>query len=186
MTANGRLMAGLSATLEREAIAPNLFGNFESMLLAVEQHPAMLIYLNNEKSFGPNSRISKRHKKGLNENLAREILELHTLGVNGGYLQEDVIELAKAITGWSVFNPQKERNTGFTFRKNGHEPGTRILLGKRYPNEGIEQGENMLRDLAMNPATVKYICYKLAHHFVGEAPLQSLLNNMENTCVKTK
>ena len=93
-------MVGLSPTLEREAIAPNLLGNFADLLLAVEQHPAMLIYLNNEKSFGPNSRMAKKRKVGLNENLAREIMELHTLGVAGGYSQNDVIELAKGITGW--------------------------------------------------------------------------------------
>lgn len=186
VSANGRLMVGLSATLEREAIAPNLLGNFEDMLLAVEQHPAMLIYLNNEKSFGPNSRLAKKRKKGLNENLAREILELHTLGVNGGYSQNDVIELSKGITGWSVKNPIKETGAGFVFRKNAHEPGTRRFLGKNYPQKGIEQGKVMLRDLAMHSATVKYVCYKLAHHFVAENPPISLLDKMENTWIATQ
>ncbi|XQW86840.1 DUF1800 domain-containing protein [Thalassotalea piscium] len=181
VTANGPLMTGLSATLEREAIAPNLLGKFEDLLLAVEQHPAMLIYLNNERSFGPNAKISKKKNKGLNENLAREILELHTLGVNSGYTQSDVIELAKGISGWSVFNPSKERSVGFTFRSNGHEPGTRKLLGISYPAGGIAQGEKMLRDIAVNPATAKHICYKLAHHFVSETPSETLLNDMENT-----
>ena len=186
VSTNGRLMVGLSATLEREAIAPNLLGNFEDMLLAVEQHPAMLIYLNNEKSFGPNSRMAKKQKKGLNENLAREIMELHTLGVDGGYSQEDVIELAKGISGWSVKNPRKERDTGFVFRGYGHEPGTRRLLGKRYAQKGIAQGKQMLRDLAMHPATAKYVCYKLAHHFVSENPPVSLLDKMEATWLKTR
>jgi uncharacterized protein (DUF1800 family) len=181
VSTSGRLMIGLSPTLEREAIAPNLLGNFEDMLLAVEQHPAMLIYLNNEKSFGANSRMSKKRKVGLNENLAREIMELHTLGVNGGYSQTDVIELAKGITGWSVKNSKKEHGTGFVFRAYGHEPGTRILLGKKYPSRGIMQGKQMLRDLAMHENTAKYICTKIAHHFVSENPPESLINKMQNT-----
>jgi uncharacterized protein (DUF1800 family) len=178
-------MVGLSGTLEREAIAPNLLGSFEDLLLAVEQHPAMLIYLNNEKSFGPNSRIAKKRKIGLNENLAREIMELHTLGVDGGYSQGDVIELAKGITGWSVKNPIKERSAGFIFRPYAHEPGSRNLLGKEYGQKGIAQGQQMLRDLAMHPATAKYVCFKLAHHFVAENPPASLLNKMEMTWMKT-
>jgi uncharacterized protein (DUF1800 family) len=145
----------------------------------------MLIYLNNEKSFGPNSRVAKKRKIGLNENLAREIMELHTLGVDGGYSQEDVIELAKGITGWSVKNPIKERGAGFTFRAHGHEPGSRTLLGKEYSEKGITQGQQMLRDLAINPATAKYVCFKLAHHFVSENPPASLLNKMETTWMKT-
>jgi len=186
VTAHGQLMVGLAATLEREAIAPHLLGNFEDMLLAVEQHPAMIIYLNNEKSFGPNSRMAKKHKKGLNENLAREIMELHTLGVDGGYNQADVIELAKGITGWSVKRPGKEHGEGFVFRAYGHEPGSRKLLGKKYSQKGLAQGKQMLRDLAMNPATAKYICYKLAHHFVSQKPSPALLKSMEATWLKTQ
>lgn len=185
VSSNGRLMAGLAATLEREAIAPNLLGNFEDMLLAVEQHPAMLIYLNNEKSFGPASKIAKKRGKGLNENLAREILELHTLGVDGGYTQVDVIELAKGISGWSVKNPTKENSAGFIFRSNGHEPGTRTLLNKNYSAKGVEQGQQMLRDLAMHPATAQYVCYKLAHHFVSDTPSPLLLEKMQATWLKS-
>lgn len=184
VSANGRLMVGLSATLEREAIAPNLLGNFADLLLAVEQHPAMLIYLNNEKSFGPNSRMAKKRNKGLNENLAREIMELHTLGVDGPYQQADVIELAKGITGWSVKRQGKERGEGFVFRAYGHEPGSRKLLGKKYSQQGIMQGSQMLRDLAMHPATAKHVCYKLAHHFVSENPPEPLLDKMEATWLK--
>ena len=186
VSSKGRLMIGLSATLEREAIASNMLGNFEDLLLAVEQHPAMLIYLNNEKSFGPNSKKAKRSKTGLNENLAREILELHTLGVDGTYTQEDVIELAKGITGWSVKNPNKEPSAGFTFRDVGHEPGPRKLLGKMYAQVGIDQGKNMLRDLAMHPDTAKHVCYKLAHHFVSDNPPASLLAKMETTWLKKR
>ena len=181
VSTSGRLMVGLSPTLEREAIAPNLLGNFADMLLAVEQHPAMLVYLNNEKSFGANSRMAKKRKVGLNENLAREIMELHTLGVDGGYSQADVIELAKGITGWSVKRPNKEHGSGFVFRTYGHEPGARTLLGKKYAQRGIIQGQQMLRDLAMHPSTAKYVCSKIAHHFVSEKPPKSLLNKMQNT-----
>lgn len=185
VSANGQLMIGLAATLEREAIAPNLFGNFEDMLLAVEQHPAMLIYLNNERSFGANSKMAKRRKVGLNENLAREILELHTLGVDGGYSQEDIIELAKGITGWSVVHSNRESGVGFTFLSSGHEPGIRTLLGKKYAQQGITQGREMLSDLAIHPRTAKYVCYKLAHHFVSENPPVSLLDKMEATWLRT-
>jgi len=186
VSTSGRLMVGLSPTLEREAISPNLLGNFEDLLLAVEQHPAMLIYLNNEKSFGPNSRMAKKRKVGLNENLAREIMELHTLGVNGGYSQADVIELAKGITGWSVKRPKKEHGTGFVFRAYGHEPGNRSLLGKKYAQRGITQGQQMLRDLAMHPNTAKYVCSKIAHHFVSENPPASLILKMQNTWLKNQ
>lgn len=175
----GQVMAGLAPTLEREAIAPNLLGKFEDMLLAVVKHPAMLIYLNNEKSFGPNSKQGLKRKKGMNENLAREILELHTLGVNGGYSQADVIELAKGITGWTVLTSEKSSNRGFTFNANGHEPGKRNLLGKSYPQKGVSQGESMLRDIANHPNTAKYICLKLAQHFISDKPVPSLLTKLE-------
>ncbi len=181
VSTSGQLMGGLAATLEREAIAPHLLGDFSDMLLAVEQHPAMLIYLNNEKSFGPNSRMAKKRKVGLNENLAREIMELHTLGVDGGYSQEDVIELAKGITGWSVKRPKRDHGTGFIFRAYGHEPGTRTLLGKRYSQKMAVQGGQMLGDLAMHPNTARHVCRKLVHHFVSEKAPESLINKMQNT-----
>lgn len=184
VSTTGVLMTGLSATLEREAIAPHLLGDFAEMLLAVEQHPAMLIYLNNEKSFGANSRMAKKRKVGLNENLAREIMELHTLGVNGGYSQKDVVELAKGITGWSVKRPKKDHGTGFIFRAYGHEPGSRVLLGKTYSQKNASQGEQMLRDLAMHPSTANYVCGKIAHHFVSEKAPKALIKKMENTWLK--
>lgn len=186
VTSNGQLLAGLSATLEREAIAPNQLGHFSDLLLAAVKHPAMIIYLNNEKSIGPNSKQSKKNKKGLNENLAREILELHTLGVDGPYNQNDVVELAKGITGWSVSNPRKSKESGFTFRANTHEPGSRVFMGKRYAQTGIAQGEAMLKDLAIHPATAKHVCYKLAHHFVSETPSPVLLKSMVSTWHKTQ
>ncbi|MDU0354918.1 DUF1800 family protein [Paraglaciecola aquimarina] len=120
VTGNGPWMRALAPTLELEAIVPNISGRFENMLLAVESHPAMLVYLNNDQSVGPNSKVGKRSKgrKGLNENLAREILELHTLGVNAGYSQTDVIELARAITGWGIVRNGDGR---FSFKSVLHE-----------------------------------------------------------------
>lgn len=177
VSATGNVMRALAPTLEREAIAPNLLGNFEDMLMAVIKHPAMLIYLNNERSFGPSSRLGKKGR-GLNENLAREIFELHTLGVNGGYTQSDIIELAKGITGWSVANPAKDKTSGFIFRKAGHEPGTRQLFGNNYANKGVSQGEKMLIDIARHPSTAKYVCYKLAHHFISDTPDPILLEKL--------
>lgn len=179
VSASGLDMAGLAATLEREAIAPNLLANFEDMLLAVTKHPAMLLYLNNERSFGPNSRIAQRTQKGMNENLAREILELHTLGVDGGYSQADVIELAKGITGWSFQMPKKNKPSGFIYRAQGHEPGPRTLLGKTYNQSGVKQGEAMLKDLANHPNTIKHISYKLARHFISDNPAPALVNKIE-------
>ncbi|MCL1046810.1 DUF1800 domain-containing protein [Shewanella electrodiphila] len=184
VTAQGPFMTGLAPTLEREAIAPNLLGSFEDMLLAVTAHPAMIKYLNNEKSFGANSKLGRRGK-GLNENLAREILELHSLGVNSGYSQTDVIELAKGISGWSIANPKRDKQTGFMFRSNGHESGTRKLLGKQYPQSGIEQGQTMLVDIARHPQTAKHLCYKLAKHFIADKPSASLQNQLVKTWIRT-
>jgi uncharacterized protein (DUF1800 family) len=130
-------------------------------------------------------------RRGLNENLAREILELHTLGVNGGYTQADVTELARAITGWSVRSPRDSRlgahfgaggtpdpRTGFVYRDNAHEPGARSILGKRYPEGGIEQGRRVLADLAIHPATAKHLSFKLARHFVADEPPPKLVQRM--------
>ncbi|CAM3969172.1 MULTISPECIES: DUF1800 domain-containing protein [Pseudoalteromonas] len=181
----GPVMTALAPTLEREAVAPNLLGRFDDLLISVIQHPAMLIYLNNEKSFGPNSKVAKKSGRGLNENLAREILELHTLGVDSGYSQKDVIELAKGITGWSVANPLKDKEQGFKYRRSGHEPGVRTLLNKMYSQKDSEQGKSMLRDLAIHPATAKHISYKLAHHFISDNPPASLVNKMADNWLAT-
>ncbi|WP_224745814.1 DUF1800 domain-containing protein [Neiella litorisoli] len=178
VTAQNDLMWVLAPALERDAIAPNLLGSFESLLMAVVKHPAMLIYLNNERSFGPNSKLGRRGK-GMNENLAREILELHTLGVDGGYSQTDVIELAKGITGWSVANPNKDKTTGFRFRASGHEPGRRELLGSNYRQAGVKQGEAMLVALARHPATRRHLCTKLARHFIADEPSEALIQQLE-------
>ncbi|MGB0894330.1 MAG: DUF1800 domain-containing protein [Parashewanella sp.] len=185
VTAQGPMMTALAPTLEREALAPNLYGKFSDMVLAVMHHPAMLIYLNNERSFGPNSKIGKRGK-GLNENLARELMELHTLGVNGGYTQADVIELAKGISGWGVANPLTDYKTGFLFRSSGHEPGARVLLGKTYQQQGEAQGITMITDLANHPATAKHLCFQLAKHFINDKPDQSLLDKLTKRWLETQ
>jgi uncharacterized protein (DUF1800 family) len=177
VTAQGAVMTALAPTLEREAIAPHLHAKFEDMLLAVCKHPAMLIYLNNDKSAGPNSRYGKKKHRGLNENLAREILELHTLGVDADYKQTDVRELAKGITGWSI-TLGKQQTSGFKFRPFWHEPGERKLLNKVYPQKNSQQGEAMLIDLARHPDTAQHLCYKLARHFISDNPQQSLVNKL--------
>jgi uncharacterized protein (DUF1800 family) len=171
-------MRGLAATLEREAIGPHLGGRFVDMLLAVERHPAMLTYLNNAQSTGPGSRLGRRGARGLNENLAREILELHTLGVDGGYAQTDVRELAMAITGWSIGMPRRGEEPGFLFRVATHEPGERRVLGRRYASEGVAQGERILRDLTRHPSTQQHLCVKLARHMVADNPPPALVTAM--------
>ncbi|MFK0572676.1 DUF1800 family protein [Endozoicomonas sp.] len=191
VSAQGGLMTPLAPTLEREAIAPNLFGSFADLLVAVETHPAMLIYLDNEKSIGPESRqanyLKKNSKKarGMNENLAREILELHTMGVNGGYQLEDIQELAKAITGWSVARPEGKEDHGFLFRERAHQPGQRTVLGKKYPDTGTTQGEAILRDLAVHPATARYVSRKLARHMISDQPPADLVDKMQTQWLKT-
>lgn len=191
VSAQGGLMTPLAPTLEREAIAPNLFGTFAGLLIAVEKHPAMLVYLDNEKSIGPDSRQANYLKKnskrtrGMNENLAREILELHTIGVNGGYQLEDIQELAKAITGWSVARPDKKEGHGFIFRKRAHQPDQRTVLGKKYPDTGENQGEAILRDLAMHPATARYVSWKLARHIISDQPPSDLVDAMKDRWLQT-
>ena len=163
------IMAG---AFEREAIRPHLTGRFHDMLAAAESHPAMLLYLNNERSMGPNSQAGKRQSKGLNENLAREILELHTVGVDGGYTQADVTAFARAITGWSIIGPQGNDGTPGTFiyRRAMHEPGAQHIVGHDYPQDGIDQGMDVLTDLAHHPNTAKHIAFKLVRHFIADVP----------------
>ena len=140
----------MSGAYEREAIRPHVLGRFTDMLLAVEGHPAMLFYLDNPGSMGPNSVAGINRTRGLNENLARETLELHTLGVRSGYTQDDVISFANVLTGWSLLPPgdNPEHGGEFSFNPRLHEPGARKVLGKVYADEGVEQGRAVLRDLA--------------------------------------
>jgi len=179
---------GLPGTMEREAIRPHVLGNFTDMLLAVEQHPAMLLYLDNQQSIGPNSQTAQFAERrgrdlGLNENLGREILELHTLGVDAGYTQQDVRALATMITGWSIGGGNGPLRGGgetgaFFFRAAFHEPGAQQLLGKRYAQDGIAQGTEALRDLAIDGHTARHVSTKLARHFVADDPPAALVERM--------
>jgi len=179
-----RIWAG---AFEREAIRPHVLGRFADMLMAVEQHPAMLFFLDNQQSLGPDSRAGLNRKRGLNENLAREIMELHTLGVSGGYTQDDVTSLARIITGWTFVGRQGILGEpgSFVFNANAHEPGPQQLLGKTYPAGGVEQGEAALADIARHSSTAKFIATKLARHFVADDPPLALVARLAETFSKT-
>ncbi|AXK79500.1 DUF1800 domain-containing protein [Pseudolabrys taiwanensis] len=165
---------------EREAIRPHVLGKFSDMLLAVETHPGMLYFLDNVRSIGPNSFAGVRQHKGLNENLAREIMELHTLGVRSGYSQTDVTNFAKVITGWTVRPLKRDEEHGgeFWFNERMHEPGPQTILGKTYPEDGDAQGRAVLLDLARHPATATHIATKLAIHFVADTPPKPLVDRL--------
>jgi uncharacterized protein (DUF1800 family) len=173
---------------EREAIRPHILGRFHDMLLAVESHPAMLIYLDNARSIGPNSLAGMRQKRGLNENLAREILELHTLGVRTVYKQEDVTSFAKVITGWTVAPPRQDpAHAGeFQFNPRMHEPGVHTVIAKSYPEDGVQQGRAVLAMLARHPATAKHIATKLACHFVADEPPPALIARLSKRFLDTE
>ena len=177
----------LCGAYEREAIRPHVLGKFFDMLLAVETHPAMLLYLDNARSIGPNSFAGVRRGKGLNENLAREIMELHTLGVRSGYTQIDVTNFAKVITGWSLVPPRLDpvRGGEFTFDERLHEPGAQTVLGKIYPDGGFEQGRAVLADIARHPATAKHIATKFARHFIADAPPSTLVDRLSRRFLDT-
>jgi uncharacterized protein (DUF1800 family) len=185
-------LGSLAGAFEAEAIRPHVFGRFEQMLLAVERHPAMLLYLDQVRSIGPDSAAARRaaaadpeRRRGLNENLAREILELHTTGVRSGYSQDDVTELARALTGWSVGGPAGAYATRpgvepgrFVFAPALHEPGARSVLGQRYEAAGEAQAEAILRRLAVAPTTARHIATKLARHVAGDAPAPALVDRL--------
>jgi uncharacterized protein (DUF1800 family) len=168
---------------EREAIRPHVLGRYVDMLLAAEGHPAMLIYLNNAASIGPNSVAGINRTRGLNENLAREIMELHTLGVRTGYSQDDVIRFANVLTGWTVKSAADDPEHGveFIFNRRMHEPGPQQVLGKIYPDTGVEQGRLVLVDLARHPATATHVATKLARHFVADVPPPALVDRLALT-----
>ncbi len=179
-----RILAG---AYEREVIRGHLFGRFEDMLLAAEKHPAMLFYLDNQESIGPHSRGGQRQQKGLNENLAREIMELHTLGADGGYTQDDVTALARILTGWRF--ARKDNRFGeegrFVFNPNLHEPGDHQVLGVVYRESGGAQGEEALLALARHPSTARHIARKLATHFVSDTPAPALTGRLESSFRQT-
>jgi len=179
-----------AGAFEREAIRPHVTGNFADMVMVVERHPAMQLYLDNAQSIGPDSIAGMMTGKGLNENLGREILELHTLGVDGGYSQADVIALAKILTGWSVDRGARpmqrlvsaamggEAGNGFRFYPPRHEPGDKQLLGKTY-SAGYAGGQQALHDLANHPATARHIAVKLATHFIADQPPEDSVRRIE-------
>ena len=175
------LMLGLAGSLEREAIRPNVLGHFSDLLLEVEQHPAMLLYLDNHVSVGPHSKAARAldrrdrtRRAGINENLAREIMELHTLGVGGGYTQSDVTAFAEVLTGWSIGGDAGRLTRGepgkFLFRPELHEPGGKVVLGRRYSDQGYQEGVSVLHDLAAHPSTARFVATKLARHFIADEP----------------
>jgi uncharacterized protein (DUF1800 family) len=189
-------LAGLAGSFEREAIRPHVLGNFGDLLLAVETHPAMLLYLDNHQSVGPHSQLALRAQRrraprriGINENLAREILELHTLGVGGGYTQGDVTTFAQVITGWSIAGTDGRFASGadgrFQFRAEVHEPGAKLILGRRYPDSGFGQGVTVLRDLAHHPATAHFIATKLTRHFIADEPPAAVVERLARVFMHT-
>src|SRR3984893_10938139 len=196
----------LLTSYERDVIRPRALGKFEDLLVATAQSPAMLFYLDNWLSVGPNSDVAagipKRAKKevkqgirnksqtnqskgkrnGLNENYGRELMELHTLGVNGGYTQQDVTEVARVFTGWTLKQPKQ--GGGFAFEERTHEPGEKIVLGHRIKSKGEKEGLEVLHVLAHHPSTAKFVCTKLAMRFVSDDPPQPLVDRMAQTFLK--
>ncbi|MEJ6008602.1 DUF1800 domain-containing protein [Novosphingobium aquae] len=189
---------GLAGTFENEAIRPNVNSKFSDLLFAAVRHPAMLLFLDQAQSIGPNSLLGQRaqrrgaeRKPGINENLAREIMELHTLGVHSGYTQADVTEFAKALTGTTVTGlgrlarllPYDSGRAAFVEQL--HEPGARTVMGKKYAQAGEAQGRAILNDLAAHPATARHVATKLARHFAADHPPPALVARLEQVYLKT-
>lgn len=198
VSADKQPLPAIAGLFENEAIRPNVSGRFADLLRAVEQHPAMIVYLDNQRSIGPASTLGKRANRrrtdqqfGLNENLAREILELHTLGVDGGYAQEDVTSFAKVLTGWSIGGANDKGRFAdgepghFEFREIIHEPGPQVVLGKKYSGRGVDQGEAVLQDLATHPSTARFLATKLARHFVADEPPARLVDKLTDTYLES-
>lgn len=196
-------VVALAGNYEFEAIRPHIMGNFGELLAAAIRHPAMLIYLDQAISVGPTSQLAKfaasrpknQRKIGLNENLAREIMELHTLGVRTGYAQSDVTEFARALTGLTTSGansiiPKRFLDGGSqpgdtVFAAIMHEPGSRTIMGKTYSQQGEAQARAILADLAVHPATARHIATKLARHFVSDDPPASLIQRLERSFLQT-
>ena len=207
VSANKLVTATVVGPFEQEAIRPHIFGPFAGLLGAVETHPAMLLYLDQAQSIGPNSPAAQYLKRGpargvgqgiggaaalgrqagLNENLAREILELHTVGINGGYSQADVTEFARAMTGLSIGGLRESPDMAGApvFRAAAHEPGDRTVMGVRYRAGGKEQAGAILTDLAAKPQTAKFVCGKIARHFVADDPPPALVDRLTRTWIAT-
>jgi uncharacterized protein (DUF1800 family) len=192
---------GVAGTLENEAVRPHVCGRFVDLLTAVEQHPAMIAFLDNQYSVGKDSDAARaaarrfagadtpKRQFGINENLAREILELHTLGVDGGYSQTDVTSFAQILTGWSIGGGTGRlaggTPGGFYFRENLHKPGPKAFLGKTYYEEGQRQGEAVLADLTRRPATARFIATKLVRHFVADDPPPAAVDRVAHAFQKS-
>ncbi len=198
----------LVTSYERDVIRPHALGKFEDLLVATAKSPAMLFYLDNWLSVGPNSDIALgirknayprrrpgrfpapprqqqakgKRKNGLNENYGRELMELHTLGVNGGYTQKDVTEVARVLTGWTIDQPQK--GGGFKFEERTHEPGTKMVLGHKIKQHGEKEGMEVLHLLAHHSSTARFISTKLAMRFVCDEPPAALVDEMAQTFLK--
>lgn len=191
VSATKQITSVLIGPFEREAIRPHAFDSFETLLIASSTHPAMLTYLDQAQSIGPDSPAAaavarrRNRKAGLNENLAREILELHTVGVDAGYTQSDVTEFARALTGFSIGRDAENQAGQFVFRQNAHEPGGRTVLGRRYDQQGMEQGLSVLKDLAADPRTARHVCGKIARHFVSDTPPPALTARLEKRWIET-
>ena len=181
---NTRLFPG---AYEREAIRPHILDSFFELAAKAIFHPAMLMFLDNVSSVGPQSKQGLRRKKGLNENLAREALELHTVTPAADYSQADVTEFAKALTGWSIQQRETEnkRQGKTTFKNSSHEPGTRTVLGKKYKQPNGKQALAILKDLCMRPETAENIAVKLATHFVSDNPPQALVDELKQNFLKS-
>ncbi len=206
ISADKQLVGPICGLYEQEAIRPHVLGNFHTLLLAAEHHPGMNLYLDNTTSMGARSGAAElAHRRGrtlgLNENLAREILELHTLGVDGGYTQHDVTEFAKVLTGWSIGGQIGERGLPggqrakallgdpgkpgeFFFRPIMHEPGDKTVLGQKYKERGVSEGEQVLAHLAVHPATAHHLATKLAQQFVADEPPAALVDRLAAVYLK--
>jgi uncharacterized protein (DUF1800 family) len=185
VSAASTVMAG---AYEREAIRAHALGRFGDMLLAADGHPAMLIYLDNAQSLGPNSIAGINRNRGLNENLAREILELHTLGVRSVYNQDDVTSFAKVLTGWTLLptDTNPEHGGEFVFNRRLHEPGPQTVIGTVYDDTGVDQGRAVLAALARHPSTARHVAVKLAAHFVADEPPPALVDRLARCFADTE
>jgi len=180
---------------ERDVIRPNVLGKFEDMLVGTMSHPAMIAYLDNQDSIGPTSPIGKSWGVGLNENLARESMELHTIGSGGGNTESDVTQMAKILTGWSYvrswesdghYNGGNANNKGqFIYRPSWHEPGPVTLMGKVYPNLGKTQALRVFHDLAKSPETAEHVAFKLVYHFITDEPTPAMVNPLKHKFLST-
>ncbi|MGB3533645.1 MAG: DUF1800 domain-containing protein [Microcoleaceae cyanobacterium] len=178
----------LFSSYEQQVIRPHALGKFRQILGATAHHPAMLHYLDNWQNTDPKSKNAKGRFKGINENYARELLELHTLGVDGGYSQQDVMELARILTGWGLpDNPKRSTDEdGFYFDSDRHDFTDKILLGKTIKGRGIAEGEEALDLLASHPSTAKFISYKIAQLFIADYPPESIIKKLSQRFLETE